>query len=162
MKTNNMLVSKCTVSNIISITQCALFVWHVLFISVLYVDKNRYITTCIHQSTIDGVPSLHGFTVIAPQISNHFHCQIWDELTESFARFNSATVEVWEWIISSLYWPCDYLSMTFFVQSYLFYLQVRCYIVMWRTSLRRFAWYSETHQDEILNWYEVSKLKRHI
>ena len=33
-----------------------------------------------------------------PSISNFIHHKVWDEITNPFPNFNSATVEVWEWI----------------------------------------------------------------
>ena len=52
---------------------------------------------------------------------------------------------------STLYW-----AVMIFMLSYLFYLQVRFYIVLWRTLSARFEEYSQIHEDGILNLYEVS------
>ena len=41
---------------------------------------------------------LHRLTLIPAWISNHVPCTVWDEITYPFTNFNSATIEVWEWI----------------------------------------------------------------
>ena len=42
----------------------------------------------------------HGFTLLSAWISNYIHYKMWDEITHPFPNFNSANVEVWEWISS--------------------------------------------------------------
>ena len=44
-------------------------------------------------------------------MSNHIHYKVWDEIIYSFPNFNSATIEIWEWISHFIPHLCDYLSM---------------------------------------------------
>ena len=41
---------------------------------------------------------LHGLTLIPTWINNHMPSKVWVEITYPLPNFNSATVEVWEWI----------------------------------------------------------------
>ena len=41
---------------------------------------------------------LHGLTCITAWISNYIHYKVWNEITNPSPNFNSATVEVWEWV----------------------------------------------------------------
>ena len=40
----------------------------------------------------------HGLTSIPAWKSNHMPSEVWDGITYPFPNFNSATIEVWEWI----------------------------------------------------------------
>ena len=69
-------------------------------------------TVTLHYET-RGPFYKHGSTFIPAWISNYTYYNVWDEITYPFLNFNSATVEVYEWIKShpTLYCACDYLSM---------------------------------------------------
>ena len=54
----------------------------------------------------------HGLTLIPTRICNYIHYKVWDEITHPFPNFNSATIDIWEWISNSIpHCPCNYLSM---------------------------------------------------
>ena len=36
------------------------------------------------------------------RISNYIHYNTWDEITYPFPNFNSAAIEIWEWISNSI------------------------------------------------------------
>ena len=40
----------------------------------------------------------HGLTLMSAWICNGIHHKVWDEITYPFPNFNSATIEVGEWI----------------------------------------------------------------
>ena len=65
------------------------------FIPVLILqhDYTSIILPCLLGSIINNKDYL-----IRPWINNHIHYKVWDEITYPFPNFNSATVEVWEWI----------------------------------------------------------------
>ena len=41
-----------------------------------------------------------GLTLIPTRKSNHIHYEMWDEIANPVANFNSVAIEVWEWIIN--------------------------------------------------------------
>ena len=60
----------------------------------------------------------YGLILIPAWINNHFHYEVWDDITYPFLNFNGATVEFWEWICNFIphftrhviTYPCgDYL-----------------------------------------------------
>ena len=44
----------------------------------------------------------HGLTLIPAWISNHIPSKMWDEITYPFPNITGPTIEVWEWIGSSI------------------------------------------------------------
>ena len=45
-----------------------------------------------------GLFYIHGLTLIPARISDYIHYKVWNEISYSFPNFNSADVEVLEWI----------------------------------------------------------------
>ena len=55
----------------------------------------------------DGLGPLYkqGLTLISAWLSNYMPSKLWDEIAYWFPNFNSATIEVWEWIgLSHILW----------------------------------------------------------
>ena len=61
-----------------------------------FIAANRMLHVCCDHGK--GPLYSHGYTLIPARISNYIHCKMWDGITNPFTNFNSATVEVWEWV----------------------------------------------------------------
>ena len=68
-----------------------------IILKCMYMSKLS-ITWPTYRYRCSGPFYLHGLTLISALISNYIHYKVWDEITYPFSNFNSATVEVWEWI----------------------------------------------------------------
>ena len=57
------------------------------------------ITWTNNDQVIDTQGPVYKHSLLIPAwIINQMHSKVWDEITYSFAKFNSTTVEFWEWI----------------------------------------------------------------
>ena len=73
---------------------CRPVLWH----NMKFQNICKYHDNLEQSVYIRGPFHLHGLTLTPAAISNYIHYNVWDESTYPFPNFNSATVEVWEWI----------------------------------------------------------------
>ena len=67
-------------------------VWHVS--SYLVCHSTCATLLCL----LVGTVYQYGITLVLPWISKHIHNKVWDVITYPFLKFNSHTVDVWDWI----------------------------------------------------------------